>query len=175
MRPGETVTDSPDTPAITCRTTVHASIEQVWRVLTDLRSYPEWHPSMRILADDDAFPVRVGARYTVQTNAGQPVELTFDVTITHVAQPTVFAWEGGDPDTFYGRHRWTLDAVESGTTVTDHESFTGSMAASVVSAHHEALNAQYSAALSALRERAEADARASTDRLPPHPGEQHAL
>jgi hypothetical protein len=59
--------------------------------------------------------------------------------------------------------------------VTDHESFTGSMAASVISAHRNALDAQYSGALSALKQRAETAARASTERPPTHPGEQHAL
>jgi uncharacterized protein YndB with AHSA1/START domain len=169
------VTDLPEPLAITCHTTVHASIEQVWRVLTGLRSYSEWHPSIRILADHDAFPVRVGALYTVRTNAGQPTEVTFEVTVTDLAQPNTFAWEGGDPDTFFGRHRWTLNVAGSGTVVTDHEIFTGSMAASVLGAHRDALNAQYSAALSALKHRAETSAPASAEHQPPPPGEQHAL
>jgi hypothetical protein len=57
---------------------VAASPSTVWRLLTDLESWPLWGPSVRSARTADGGPLTLGSRGSVTTLAG--VELSFEIT-----------------------------------------------------------------------------------------------
>jgi uncharacterized protein YndB with AHSA1/START domain len=139
------------------RTTVMiaASIERVWDILTDLDRYELWHPSMELIDLPRGDELAPGTILHLRTNRGKPTEVAFDVTVTEVTKPSVLAWEGGEPQVFFGRHRWVLTTEGEGTRLLDEEAFTGAMAAAVLTEHRETLQATYAASGMALKAAAE--------------------
>ncbi|WP_127357331.1 SRPBCC family protein [Actinacidiphila soli] len=77
------------------------------------------------------------------------------MTVTEMAKHTALAWEGGDPQVFFGRHRFTLTPEAEGTRLLDEEVFTGAMAEAVLAEHRTTLEADYQASAAALKETAE--------------------
>lgn len=121
---------------------VPAPIDDVWRVLVDFAGYAQWNPVMEYTQVD-------GMHTKVKAAKGTPFERDFDGEITSM-EPHVLASQGGDPDTFFGRHRWELSEVESGTRLVNAEEFTGTMAADVLAQTREVLVAEFDAFNQAL-------------------------
>ncbi len=65
-------------------------------------------------------------------------------------EPYVLASQGGDPETFFGRHRWELSEVSGGTRLVNVEEFTGPMAAGVLAQTRAVLVAEFDAFNQAL-------------------------
>jgi hypothetical protein len=151
---------NPDQSVVRVTTAIAAALDRVWAVLTDLPGYRTWHPNLEILGDPDGVihPLAAGSVLRLRTNAGTPAELEFEVTVTEVNAPSTLAWEGGDPAVFYGRHRFRLVPGGGGTVLVDQETFTGAMAAQVLTQNREAIESQYSVGDLALKEVAEASA-----------------
>lgn len=135
--------------AVRVVTTVSAPPERVWDVLTDLSSYREWHPHLEAL--DEPGRLEPGAEVRLRLSGGAAGEQEFTVTVTDVVRPAVLAWEGGDPQLFYGRHRWTLSRTPEGTRMLDEEVFDGSMAEAVLAERRAAIHADYEAVGRALK------------------------
>ncbi|TKA08090.1 SRPBCC domain-containing protein [Actinacidiphila oryziradicis] len=144
---------------LTVRTAIYiaAAPEQVWKVLIDLAGYRQWHPSMELLgrSDGDDQPLREGSVLRLRTNRGTALELDFEVTVTEVLEGSTLAWQGGDPEVFFGRHTWTLTSEGEGTRVVNEETFTGAMAEAVFAEHRHTLETQYAAGDAALKSAAE--------------------
>ena len=121
---------------------IPAPIDDVWRVLVDFAGYAQWNPVMEYTQVD-------GVHTKVKAAKGTPFERDFDGEITSM-EPHVLASQGGDPETFFGRHRWELSEVESGTRLVNVESFTGTMAADVLAQTREVLVAEFDAFNQAL-------------------------
>jgi hypothetical protein len=68
-----------------------------------------------------------------------------------VSEPAVLAWQGGDPEVFFGRHRFTLRHEDGGTRLVNEEVFTGAMAEAVLAEHRSAIQARYAAGDAALK------------------------
>jgi uncharacterized protein YndB with AHSA1/START domain len=138
-------------------TAIDASPDRVWEILANLPGYRDWHPNMELLNGPDGAdqPVGVGSVLRLRTNPGTPAELEFDVTVTDVDEPSVLAWEGGDPEVFYGRHRFTLIPEGRGTRLVNEEIFTGTMAEVVLTQNRAAVEDQYTAGDAALKAIAE--------------------
>lgn len=144
-----------DELAVRATAIIAASVQEVWQVLADLHHYHQWHPSLELLdgpAGEDLVP---GTVLRLRANRGTPAERQFEVTVTHVVKPAELAWEGGDPQVFFGRHRFTLAREAEGTRLPDEEVFTGAMARAVLGQHHAALEAEYQASATALKETVE--------------------
>jgi uncharacterized protein YndB with AHSA1/START domain len=140
-----------DELAVRATAVIAASAEQVWRVLADLRSYHQWHPSLELLDGPAAADLSPGTVLRLRADRGSPGEREFDVIVTEVAQSTALAWEGGDPQVFFGRHRFTLTPEAEGTRLLDEELFTGAMAQAVLAGRRGALEACYQANATALK------------------------
>lgn len=121
---------------------IPAPIDDVWRVLVDFAGYAAWNPVMEYTQVD-------GVHTKVKAAKGTPFERDFDGEITSM-EPYVLASQGGDPETFFGRHRWELSEVESGTRLVNVEEFTGTMAAGVLAQTREVLVAEFDAFNQAL-------------------------
>ncbi|MFC4497692.1 SRPBCC domain-containing protein [Streptomyces ovatisporus] len=141
--------------AVRATATVAASAERVWQVLTDLRSYEQWHPSVELVDGPPAEEITQGTALRLRADRGTPAEREFDVTVTEMTAPAVLAWEGGDAEHFFGRHRFTLTQGAEGTGFVDEETFEGSMAEAVLAEHRSNLEAAYQAAADALKRVAE--------------------
>jgi hypothetical protein len=140
---------------VRCDVIIDAPIDHVWAILTDLAAYHSWHPSTRLVQPEEFSGIGPGASIWLRTNQGLPTELVFQVTVVDVSPPRLLRWEGGDPAIFFGRHTWTLTPDGARTQVVDQEAFSGSLADSVLLEQRSTIEAQYQAAMAALKERAE--------------------
>ncbi|MDT7789451.1 MAG: hypothetical protein QOF58_7870 [Pseudonocardiales bacterium] len=121
---------------------IPAPIDDVWQVLVDFGGYARWNPVMEYTQVD-------GAQTKVKAAKGTPFERDFDGEITS-AEKYVLASQGGDPEMFFGRHRWELTEVDGGTRLVNAEEFTGPMAADVLAQTREVLVAEFDAFNQAL-------------------------
>jgi hypothetical protein len=95
------------------RTTIKATAERVWRILTDPAGYAEWNPEIVGLAGTMAAGGRIEARVKVGGGAIRTVPMR----VTAFEGPLRMEWTGGLPlGLFTGRRIFTLtpaaDAVE---------------------------------------------------------------
>lgn len=121
---------------------IPAPIADVWRVLVDFGGYARWNPVMEYTQVD-------GVHTKVKAAKGTPFERDFDGEITAMG-PYVLASQGGDPETFFGRHRWELSETADGTLLVNAESFTGTMAEGVLAQTREVVAAEFDAFNQAL-------------------------
>jgi uncharacterized protein YndB with AHSA1/START domain len=137
--------------SVRAATTISATPERVWQVLTDLHRYRRWHPLLELLDGPPVERLAPGITLRLRANQGTPTEREFEVTVTEVAKPLVLAWEGGDPQVFFGRHRFTLTPDTDGTRLVDEEVFSGALAEALLAEHRTALEADYQAGAEALK------------------------
>lgn len=121
---------------------IPAPIDAVWQVLVDFAGYASWNPVLEYTQVD-------GVKTQVKAAKGTPFERDFEGEITSM-EPHVLASQGGDPETFFGRHRWELTATDGGTHLVNVEEFTGPMAAGVLAQTREVLVAEFDAFNQAL-------------------------
>ncbi|KJK50191.1 hypothetical protein UK23_11815 [Lentzea aerocolonigenes] len=121
---------------------IPAPIDDVWQVLVDFGGYAHWNPVMEYVQVDDL-------KTKVKAAKGTPFEREFDGEIT-ATEKYVLASQGGDPKMFFGRHRWELTEIDSGTRLVNMEAFTGPMAADVLAQTREVLVAEFDAFNQAL-------------------------
>lgn len=124
---------------------IPAPIDAVWQVLVDFGGYADWNPVMEYTQVD-------GVRTKVRSAKGTPHEIEFDGEITSM-EPYVLASQGGDPELFFGRHRWELTPVNGGTHLVNVETWAGAMATDVLAQHREVVTAQFHAFNQALLQR----------------------
>jgi uncharacterized protein YndB with AHSA1/START domain len=140
------------------RTTISidAPIGRVWAVLTDFPRYPEWNSLIEYVSGVAV----AGAEVRTRAAWGSPAEREFEGRITAVLPPRLLASEGGDPELFFGRHRWELAEEAPGVTrLVNRETWTGPLAASVYASSRELLTGEFDAFNQALKAEAERLAR----------------
>lgn len=102
---------------------INASIQDVWRVLTDIKNYPKWNPF--IVASEGE--LKVGKKIKNTLLNGKK-EMIFTPTITEFDPNYRLAWLGslGFRGIFDGNHSFELHRLEEGKTkLIQHERFTG--------------------------------------------------
>ena len=104
-------------------TTIAASPEVIWAILTDAASYPDWDPGMIRLEGTIAHGEKITAYTKISPNRA------FPVTVDIVAQGKKMTWGNAMPlGAFSGVRTFTLDDQGDGTVrFTAHEQFTGWM------------------------------------------------
>lgn len=102
-------------------TTIAATPEQIWAVLTDLPRYPEWDP----YAERIEGAVAPGAKITAYTKLSPG--RAFPVTVTDLAPGRRMVWASGMPlGLFKGARSFTLTPRPDGTVeFTVREEFSG--------------------------------------------------
>ena len=109
---------------ITSQTTIAAPPDQVWDVLVDFGSYPEWNPFVTSILGD----LRQGARLAVRITPAGGKGMAFSPVVTELRDAAVLEWQGHllIPGIFDGRHRFELTPNGDGTTsFVQSETFSG--------------------------------------------------
>ena len=72
---------------------IHAPVERVWQVMTDVDRWHEWTPSITSITRQEATPLGLGSRVVVR----QPKLLPAPLTVTAFTPNQSFTWEGKSP------------------------------------------------------------------------------
>ncbi len=102
-------------------TTIQAKPEDVWAVLTNSSSYPEWNPIF--VSMDGEF--NVGEALVIGMKSPDSSIIELKPRIKRIAPNRHLNMLGGIPGVMTFDHRWTLEAVDGGTRVIQHEEFRG--------------------------------------------------
>ncbi|MBI4591057.1 MAG: SRPBCC domain-containing protein [Candidatus Rokubacteria bacterium] len=103
---------------------IHASADQVWRVLTDFSAYREWNPYIISISGE----LRRGARLKVRVQPPAGRSLTFRPTVLVADQKRELRWLGRllFPGIFEGEHAFQITPLEKDQVrFVQHETFRG--------------------------------------------------
>jgi uncharacterized protein YndB with AHSA1/START domain len=91
--------------------TIRASREAVWKILTDASGYAEWNPEIVAIDGHMGPSERIRARVKVGSGAIRPVQLR----VTAFEEPVRMEWTGGLPfGLFTGRRMLTVTPTNGG-------------------------------------------------------------
>ena len=103
---------------------IHASDKQVWQLLTDFASFPQWNPFIRQAKGE----AKVGARLEVHIQPSGASGMTFKPIVLKVKPNRELRWLGRllMPGLFDGEHIFTIETLEANRVrFTQREIFTG--------------------------------------------------
>ena len=129
---------------------IHAPIETIWDIQTDVAQWPSWQPDVDAAEADG--PLTVGSIFRWET-AG----LNITSTVEEVDAPNRIMW-GGPAQGIVAVHVWTLDPQEDGVLVRTEESWEGEPVDAQVEALQGALDGSLRDWLENLKRTAEAQA-----------------
>ena len=136
---------------ISAATEIAASPQQVWAVLADLASYPQWNPLFR----EASGQLTAGARVTLKSvHPANGRLMTVKVKVLAAEPATELRWASSLPGIITGEHSFTLTAAGNGTRLVQTETYRGllaRMSAQTISA----TQAAFQALNQAIKQRAE--------------------
>jgi uncharacterized protein YndB with AHSA1/START domain len=135
---------------------VAAPPEQVWRVLIDVDSWPEWYAGARNLKLTSSTPGKLAPDAVMSWNI---MDLDFVSTVKEFEPPYRLSWESRK-STIQGYHTWLLIPTETGTRVVTDESQFGILAWLQGIFVPNKLSQLHDQSLAKIKERAEAAAQA---------------
>ena len=103
---------------------IQASDKQVWQLLTDFASFPQWNPFIREAKGE----AKVGARPVIHLQPSGASGMTFKPTVLKVEPNRELSWLGHllMPGLFDGEHTFTIETLEANRVrFTQREVFTG--------------------------------------------------
>ena len=109
--------------AISATIDIAATPQQVWAVLADLDSYPQWNPFIRSASGQLA----EGATLTLRLAPEQGRAMTFRPRVLAVRPGELLRWIGRliMPGIFDGTHQFVLEDMGGHTRLTQSETFRG--------------------------------------------------
>ena len=110
---------------ISATTEISASPEQVWVVLTDLASYPQWNPLFR----EASGRISAGSRITLKS--AHPANgriMTVKAKVLAAEPATELRWVSSLPGIMTGEHSFTLTPADGGTRLVQTETYRGLLA-----------------------------------------------
>ena len=128
---------------------VHAPLDTVWRIHTDLLSWPEWQPgvgSMELLTEG---PLRPGSAFRWHVEG---LDITSTVRLVEPRRRLVW---GGPANGIVGVHVWEFTEQPGGVLVRTEESWSGEPVEADVAYAQQALDASLATWLRSLQQRAE--------------------
>lgn len=110
------------TIAIRTAVEIDAPREQVYAVLADFKSYPEWNPYHRKIEGN----LKVGSKMTIHVTRPDGKEVKVPPHMMRVVENEEITWGGGIKGIFHGVHSFILESPSSGKTLLKHnEDFSG--------------------------------------------------
>jgi hypothetical protein len=96
----------------TTTTTIHATPEKVWAILTEGEGYTQWNPEINRVEGRIALTEKIKAHVVLHGGRVQPVT----VRVTELEPPRHMVWTGGLPlGLFTGRRTFNLTSRDDGT------------------------------------------------------------
>ncbi|MFC1555967.1 SRPBCC family protein [candidate division KSB1 bacterium] len=91
---------------------INASMEKIWEILLDFKSYADWNPFIKSVSGEAA----VGSRLSVTMEAPGMKPQVFKPVVTEVWDKKQFRWLGklGIPGLFDGEHMFILEDIDRG-------------------------------------------------------------
>jgi len=109
---------------VSVTTDIDAPPLEVWAVLTDLASYPQWNP----LFPEASGELAVGSSVTLKTVQPRGRTMTVKAIVLAVAPGAELRWTAGLKGIIGGEHAFVLGRQGSGTRLNQSESFGGLLA-----------------------------------------------
>ena len=103
---------------------INGSVDQVWEVLTDFSSFPDWNPFIKKIEGE----LQLGAKLEVLIEPPGGKSMTFKPTVKILEPKTEFRWLGNllFPGIFDGEHIFRLEQIDNNKTKFIHrENFSG--------------------------------------------------
>lgn len=102
---------------------IRVSPQQVWSVLTDFASYPEWNPFVQSIAGE----LKQGGLLNVQVQPVGGSAMRFRPQLLTVQPQRALVWRGRFlmPGVFDGEHSFLLEPNTEGVTLIHRERFSG--------------------------------------------------
>lgn len=110
---------------ISATTKIAASPEQVWAILVDLASYPQWNPLFREVSGQLTPESRVTLK-SVHPVSGRI--MTVKVKVLAAEPATELRWVSSLPGIMTGEHSFTLAPTDGGTRLVQTETYRGLLA-----------------------------------------------
>ena len=101
--------------------TIPADPDEVWSVLTDSSSYPDWNPILVAVRGE----FEEGATLGVDMKSPDGSVTVVKPRVKKVVPSSELNQVGGIPGVLTFDHTWTLEAVDGGTRVTQFEEYRG--------------------------------------------------
>ena len=132
---------------------IAASPEQVWSVLMDFASYPEWNPFIKRASGN----FEVGQRLEVMLSPPNGKGMLFKPTVKSVVHNSRFSWLDHllFPGLFDGEHIFEITANENGSRLVHKEKFSGLLVPLLWRRLDTDIRAGFAAMNSALKHRVE--------------------
>ncbi len=133
---------------------IQAAPPQVWSILMDFESYPEWNPFLTRIEGEQ----RQGGKLRVDITNQKGKATTFKPTVKVFDDGAELTWLGHLllPGIFDGCHTLRVEATDSGSRFIQREQFTGLIAGLLMRFIGEDTETGFKAMNSALKTRAEA-------------------
>ncbi len=89
---------------------INSSSEDVWRILLDFKSYPEWNPFIKSIHGEP----KTGTRLKVSIHAPEMKPQDFSPVVNTVWENKQFRWKGrlGIPGLFEGEHMFIIEELD---------------------------------------------------------------
>ncbi|MCJ2012675.1 SRPBCC domain-containing protein [Methylobacterium sp. J-076] len=108
---------------ITTELSIPGRADEVWRVLVDLPSYPQWNPFIRRVDGELA----EGADWNAELTVDGRVFFSVPTIITELEHGTRLTWRGGLPRLMTGTHSFGVTEASGVVTLEQVETFAGAL------------------------------------------------
>lgn len=137
--------------AIRTAVEIDAPSSQVYAVLADLESYPDWNPYHRKVEGDFV----AGADLTVHVKRPDGKEVKVPPHMLRIEEDREITWGGGIRGIFYGEHRFILTPLGPNKTLLEHDEDFSGVAVGFADLPPDVLAEGYQLMNRALKERVE--------------------
>jgi uncharacterized protein YndB with AHSA1/START domain len=129
---------------------IHAPLNRVWRIQTDVEQWPAWQPGVSSSVKQTPGPLRPGSSWVWSTDGLEGITST----VTQVEPKRRIVW-GGPAQGITAVHVWTFTPTEDGVKVHTEESWAGDPVTANTAVLQQALDASLERWLHNLKQRAE--------------------
>jgi uncharacterized protein YndB with AHSA1/START domain len=129
---------------------IHASLNRVWRIQTDVEQWPAWQSGVGSSVKQTPGPLRPGSSWVWSTDGLEGITST----VQQVEPKRRIVW-GGPAQGITAVHVWTFTPTEDGVKVHTEESWTGDPVTANTAVLQHALDASLDRWLHDLKQRAE--------------------
>lgn len=129
---------------------IHAPLNHVWRIQTDVEQWPAWQPAVQSSVKQTPGPLRPGSSWLWSTDGLDGITST----VKQIEPGRRIVW-GGPAQGITAVHVWTFTPTEDGVKVHTEESWTGDPVTANTAVLQQALDASLDHWLHHLKQRAE--------------------